>query len=74
LTGHNPPNPWSIEDAFMASAIKLSRAGAISKTKSGETAAAKAYISGSPSCTKAICNYYVNAVLSKAAIIEQNLN
>ncbi len=73
LTGHKPPSPWSIEDAFMASAVKLARAGATGKSKATETAAAKAYVSGNPKCTKRICSYYANAVLSKAAIIEQNL-
>ncbi len=73
LTGHNPPNPWNIEDAFMASAVKLSRAGATNKTYQGEISAAKAYISGKASCTSRICNYYSKAVLDKAAIIERNL-
>lgn len=73
LTSHNPPNPWNIEDAFMASAIKLANGGATSQNKTGETRAAKAYISGKPSCTSSICNYYANAVLRKAAEIEKNL-
>lgn len=73
LTGHQPPSPWNIEDAFMASAIKLGHAGATNKTRSAEIAAAKAYVSGKPNCTKRICNYYANAVLNKAAIIEQGL-
>ncbi len=73
ITGHNPPNPWNVEDAFTASAVKLARGGANAKTKTGETRAAKAYISGNPSCTSSICNYYANAVLRKAAQIEQNL-
>lgn len=73
LTGHNPPNPWNIEDAFMASAIKLANGGATAQNKTGETRAAKAYISGKPSCTSSICNYYTNAVLRKAAEIEKNL-
>ncbi|MDP3697733.1 MAG: lytic murein transglycosylase [Candidatus Taylorbacteria bacterium] len=73
LTGHNPPSPWNIEDAFMASALKLANGGATSKDKTGETRAAKAYISGKPSCTSRICNYYTNAVLRKAAEIEKNL-
>ncbi len=73
VTGHNPPNPWNIEDAFTAAAIKLAQGGASSKTRQGEIGAAKAYISGKSSCTTKICNYYSNAVLSKAAIIEQNL-
>jgi len=73
LTGHNPANPWNIEDAFMASALKLAKSGATSKDKTGETRAAKAYISGKSSCTSSICNYYANAVLRKAAEIEKNL-
>lgn len=67
------PNPWNIEDAFMASAVKLAAAGATAKTRSAEIGAAKAYIGGSTKCSSRICNYYSNAVLNKAAIIEQNL-
>jgi membrane-bound lytic murein transglycosylase B len=72
-SGHNPPNPWNIEDAFFAAAIKLSGDGASSKTTAGELAAAKAYIGGSPYCSKAICNYYANLAIDKAAAIEQTL-
>ncbi len=72
-TGHNPPNPWNIEDAFMAAAIKLARGGAALKTLAGENKAAKAYISGNGSCTKQICNYYANLAHNKSVIIEQNL-
>ncbi len=74
LTGHNPPNPWSIEDAFTAAAVKLSRQGAASKTRSGEAAAARAYIGGSPNCSKSICNSYANLVLEKAEEIEAELS
>lgn len=73
LTGHKPPNPWNIEDAFMAAAAKLAKGGATSKTKAGEIGAAKAYIGGKTTCSSRICNYYANAVLNKASIIEQNL-
>ena len=73
LTGHNPPNPWNIEDAFMASAIKLANAGATAKTRTAEMGAARAYIGGKTTCSSRICNYYANAVLNKAAIIEPNL-
>ncbi len=73
LTGHQPPNPWNIEDAFTASAIKLARAGADDKTRTAEIGAAKAYIGGKTTCSSRICNYYANAVLRKAAEIEQNL-
>jgi len=73
ITGHNPANPWSIEDAFMASAIKLARAGATAKTRTAEVAASKAYYSGRSTCGTAQCNSYANAVQRTAAIIEQNL-
>lgn len=73
LTGHRPPNPWNIEDAFMAAAAKLARAGADSKTRAGEIAAAKAYLSGNSKCSSSICNYYSSAVLRKAEDIAQDL-
>ncbi len=73
LTGHNPPSPWNIEDAFMAAAIKLANDGATAKTRAGELRAANQYISGNPNCTKSICNYYSNLVLDKAAAIEEKL-
>ncbi|MDO8558613.1 MAG: lytic murein transglycosylase [bacterium] len=68
-----PANPWNIEDAFFAAAIKLGQDGASSKTTSGELAAAKAYIGGSPYCSKSICNYYANLAIEKAADIEKTL-
>ncbi len=73
LTGRSPANPWNIEDAFIAAAIKLARGGAAQKNIQGEKQAAKAYISGNGNCTASICNYYANSVANKAAIIEQNL-
>ncbi len=72
-TGHAIPNPWNIEDAFTAAAIKLGRGGASLQTRAGEIQAAKAYISGNGNCASSICNYYANLALDKAAIIEQNL-
>ncbi|MEK7629747.1 MAG: lytic murein transglycosylase [Patescibacteria group bacterium] len=73
LTGHNPADPWSVEDAFMASALYLADAGATAKTRDKELRAAKAYISGSPNCTKYICNFYSKEVLRIATLIEPNL-
>ena len=66
LTGHTPPNPWSIEDAFTASAIFLAEAGAFSQTEAGEVKAAKTYISGNPNCRKYICRSYSNRIISLA--------
>lgn len=73
LVGRTVANPWNIEDAFTAAAVKLARAGATSKTRAGEVAAAKAYYSGKFKCSSAPCNNYANAVLRKAAEIEANL-
>lgn len=73
LTGRSPADPWNIEDAFTAAALKLSRQGAASKTREGESKAARAYIGGSPNCSRSICNYYANLVLEKAEEIEQEL-
>lgn len=74
LVGRRPPNPWNIEDAFMAAAVKLATAGAINKNFEGESRAAKVYLSGNPNCTKRICSYYVDLVLSKAEELDKQLN
>lgn len=66
LTGHNPPNPWNVEDAFTASAIFLAEAGASSQTQAGEIKAAKTYLSGNPNCRKYICRSYSNRIISLA--------
>ncbi|PIR41465.1 MAG: hypothetical protein COV31_01155 [Candidatus Yanofskybacteria bacterium CG10_big_fil_rev_8_21_14_0_10_46_23] len=73
ITGRTPANPWNFEDAFIASALYLARRGAAAQTRETEIAAAKAYISGSPTCSSSICNYYANAILQKAAQIEPTL-
>lgn len=73
LTGHNPPNPWNVEDAFTASAVFLADAGADSKTEAGEIRAAKTYISGRPNCTRYICRSYANRIISLARDINRTL-
>ncbi len=76
LTGHNPPSPWNIEDAFTASAVFLADAGARSQTRAGELAAARTYISGRPSCpprgaARTACLAYANRVVSLAGDIDR---
>src|SRR3989344_1147430 len=73
LTGHSLPNPWDIEDAFVAAAAKLSRDGASSQTRAGEIAASKRYYCGSATSTKPGCIKYANSVQRLAAEIEKNL-
>jgi len=47
LTGHNPPNPWDLKDAFVATAVKLSKAGASSRTYDGERKSVLQFFAGS---------------------------
>ncbi|MEI8103530.1 MAG: hypothetical protein WCG84_01340 [Candidatus Moraniibacteriota bacterium] len=72
MTGHNPPDPWSVTDGVVGMAIKLAKAGATSK--SGEKNAAKIYYCGGPGSpywnTK--CEAYAKNVLSLAAGYENN--
>lgn len=73
LTGHNPANPWTPEDAFTAAAIYLADAGATSKTTVGEMRAAKAYISGKPNCKQYVCISYANRILALSRDIDRTL-
>lgn len=73
LVGRSIANPWNIEDAFTAAAIKLANGGAISKTRAGEVAASKAYYCGNPKSTSSGCVNYANSVQRKATEIEANL-
>lgn len=73
MTGHNPPNPWSITDGVVGMAIKLANAGA--DKKSGEKNAAKIYYCGGPSSPywKTKCEDYAKKVLYWADNYEQKL-
>ena len=73
LTGHQPPSPWSPEDAFTAAAIFLADAGAKSQTSAGETRAAKTYLSGQPNCSRYICRSYASRIISLARDIDRTL-
>ncbi|MBI3335051.1 MAG: lytic murein transglycosylase [Candidatus Portnoybacteria bacterium] len=46
ITSHNPPNPWDLEDAFAAAAIKLAANGANKGDSAGEWEAAMKYFAG----------------------------
>jgi len=73
LTGHNPPNPWNVEDAFTAAAVFLADAGADAQTENAELRAAKTYISGSPNCTSQICRSYSRRIIALAEDIDRIL-
>ncbi|KKU04003.1 hypothetical protein A2W48_01975 [Candidatus Giovannonibacteria bacterium RIFCSPHIGHO2_12_44_12] len=47
ITGHNPPNPWDPQDAFVASGLLLRDNGAGARTYAAEYNAALKYLAGS---------------------------
>jgi membrane-bound lytic murein transglycosylase B len=73
LTGHNPPNPWNIDDAFTASAIKLSNNGASGKTYNTEWKAAMLYFAGSR-WNKAVYRFYGDSVMEFASTLQQQID
>ena len=70
-TGHNPPNPWDPEDAFMASAIYLSDLGG--DRKAGELEAAGRYFSGS-NWNTTLGRTYASQVLAKVEIYQEQID
>jgi len=74
LTGHNPPNPWDPEDAFMASAIFLADLGADSRTKNTEWEAAMRYFSGSTWKRKPWLYFYGDNVLAIAKKYQEQID
>lgn len=73
ITGHNPPSPWDIDDAFAAAAIKLAEAGATRQTYQNEWKAAMIYFAGSR-WNSPIYRFYGNSVLALAKKIQQDIN
>lgn len=67
LTGHNPPNPWDPQDAFMASAILLKENGAIAGNYSSERLAALRYLAGWKNASKLAYAFYGDDVMELAA-------
>ncbi|MFC1721174.1 lytic murein transglycosylase [Patescibacteria group bacterium] len=73
LTGHNPPNPWNPEDAFMASALLLKDNGAARSvstcilTNDPEKCAALRYFAGWKNANKSAYQFYGNGVMDLAA-------
>ena len=70
-TGHNPPNPWDPEDAFMASAIYLGDLGALSIA--GEHEAAARYFAGS-NWNTSLGRRYASQVLAKVSTYQQQID
>jgi membrane-bound lytic murein transglycosylase B len=64
ITGHNPPNPWTPQDAFMASGLLLKDNGAVGDRAAEKKAAGK-YFAGS-NWNSYLGQSYGNQVLAKA--------
>lgn len=66
-TGHNPPNPWDPQDAFMASGILLMDNGADGGTFESERLAALRYFAGWTNAKKPAYAFYGDDVMALAA-------
>jgi len=73
FTGHNPPDPWDIEDAFVAAGIKLAQGGASTRTYDAEWKAAQVYFAGSR-WNNPIYYFYGDQVMELAGVIQEQLN
>ena len=74
LTGHQPPSPWNIEDAFTAAGLKLAEAGADKQTYAAESKAAKIYIAGGRWNTSLTARIYANNVMAEASRIQKDID
>jgi len=73
LTGHNPPDPWDIGDAFTAAAIKLAQNGANARTEAAEWKAAQLYFAGSR-WNNPTYYFYGDQVMELTGVIQEQLN
>lgn len=73
VTGHNPPSPWNLEDAFAAAAIKLARDGATAKTYQAEWKAAMIYFAGGR-WNNPLYSFYGDSVMSVAQVIQEQID
>lgn len=74
LTGHNPPNPWNPEDAFMASAMLLADNGADKGGYNNERLAALRYLAGWNNAQKSAYAFYGDDVMELAAKYQKQID
>lgn len=74
LTNHFPPNPWSPDDAFMASALYLSDSGADAQTSRSEFIAAMCYLAGCGNASKTSLQFYGDDVMCLALKYQKNID
>ncbi|KKT73972.1 MAG: hypothetical protein UW71_C0039G0034 [Parcubacteria group bacterium GW2011_GWB1_44_7] len=73
-TGHNPPNPWEPEDAFMATGLLMADNGADKKTYAAERLAALRYLAGWANANKSAYAFYGDDVMELAAKYQQQID
>lgn len=73
LTGHNPPSPWNIEDAFIASGLKLVSNGAGTHASKDEHVAAAKYLGGN-NWRKRVSQVYANNVMDWADYYQEQID
>ena len=73
LTGHAVPDPWDIEDAFVAAGIKMAQAGAAAQTRDAEWKAAQIYFAGSR-WNNPTYYFYGDQVMEMAGVIQGQLD
>jgi len=73
-TGHNPPNPWDVEDAFMAAALYLKDSGAARGGSAAERRAAICYLAGCGNAGKKAYAFYGDDVSELSAKYQKQID
>jgi len=73
LAGHNPPNPWDLKDAFVATALKLAKAGANLKTYESERKSVLIFFAGSR-WNRPHYSWYGTKIMNQAEIYQKQIN
>jgi peptidoglycan hydrolase CwlO-like protein len=72
-TGHNPPNPWDIDDAFVAAGLKLAKNGANLGVPDAEWKAAMIYFAGN-NWNNPLYRFYGDSVMDLAETIQWQID
>ena len=73
ITGHNPPSPWDIQDAFAAVSLKLANDGAISQNYNAEWKASMIYFAGG-NWSKSSYRFYGDSVMELAETFQEQID
>jgi len=73
ITGHNPPSPWNIQDAFVAVALKLRDDGATARTYNAEWKAAMIYFAGK-NWNKPSYRFYGDSIMDLADDFQKQID